>query len=69
MGMYLMRQIGTRGVYGHPVLPDFMVFLNWTELPWFWHGFNHLWFALAHGRARSRPCSRSCSGGSRSGRA
>jgi urea transport system permease protein len=29
MGMYLMRQIGTRGVYGHPVLPDFMVFLNW----------------------------------------
>jgi len=46
MGMYLMRQIGTRGVYGHPVLPDFMVFLSWTELPWFWHGFNHLWFAL-----------------------
>ena len=29
MGMYLMRQIGTRGVYGDPVLPDFMVFLNW----------------------------------------
>src|SRR6187200_3393249 len=26
MGMYLMRQIGTRGVYAHPVLPDFMVF-------------------------------------------
>lgn len=40
MGMYLMRQIGTRGVYGHPVLPDFMVFLNWKELPWFWHGFD-----------------------------
>ncbi|MPT23431.1 MAG: urea ABC transporter permease subunit UrtC, partial [Starkeya sp.] len=36
MGMYLMRQIGTRGVYGDPVLPDFMVFLNWKELPWFW---------------------------------
>ena len=33
MGMYLMRQIGTRGVYGNPVLPDFMVFLNWKELP------------------------------------
>ena len=33
MGMYLMRQIGSRGVYGHPVLPDFMVFLNWKELP------------------------------------
>jgi urea transport system permease protein len=45
MGMYLMRQIGTRGVYGHPVLPDFMVFLNWTELPWFWVGFDRLWFA------------------------
>ena len=46
MGMYLMRQIGTRGVYGHPVLPDFMVFLNWTELPWFWYGFDHFWFAM-----------------------
>ena len=33
MGMYLMRQIGTRGVYGDPILPDFMVFLNWKELP------------------------------------
>ena len=29
MGMYMMRQIGTRGVYAHPILPDFMVFLNW----------------------------------------
>jgi urea transport system permease protein len=47
MGMYLMRQIGPRGVYGNPLLPDFMVFLNWTELPWFWLGFNHFWFALA----------------------
>ena len=45
MGMYLMRQIGTRGVYGNPVLPDFMVFLNWTELPWFWHGMNLFWVA------------------------
>ena len=33
MGMYLMRQIGDRGVYKDPVLPDFMVFLNWKELP------------------------------------
>jgi len=40
IGMYLMRQIGTRGVYGDPILPDFMVFLNWKELPWFWHGMN-----------------------------
>jgi len=46
MGMYLMRQIGTRGVYGNPVLPDFMVFLNWSQLPWFWFGFNRFWFAL-----------------------
>jgi len=46
MGMYLMRQIGPRGVYGDPILPDFMVFLNWQALPWFWLGFNHFWFAL-----------------------
>jgi urea transport system permease protein len=46
MGMYLMRQIGPRGVYGHPVLPDFMVFLNWDALPWFWLGFDRFWFAL-----------------------
>jgi urea transport system permease protein len=45
MGMYLMRQIGTRGVYANPVLPDFMVFLNWHELPFYWYGFN--WFAYA----------------------
>ena len=46
MGMYLMRQIGPRGVYGNPRLPDFMVFLNWKELPWFWLGFNHFAFAI-----------------------
>ena len=45
MGMYLMRQIGPRGVYGDPVLPDFMVFLNWKELPWFWYGMDQFWFA------------------------
>jgi urea transport system permease protein len=45
MGMYLMRQIGTRGVYADPILPDFMVFLNWKELPWFWYGFDQFWFA------------------------
>jgi urea transport system permease protein len=45
MGMYLMRQIGTRGVYANPVLPDFMVFLSWTELPLAWWGFN--WFPYA----------------------
>ena len=46
MGMYLMRQIGARGVYGNPILPDFMVFLNWKSLPWFWYGFNHFVFAM-----------------------
>jgi urea transport system permease protein len=45
MGMYLMRQIGARGVYSNPILPDFMVFLGWHELPWYWYGFN--WFAFA----------------------
>ena len=45
MGMYLMRQIGDRGVYGNPDLPDFMVFLDWQELPWFWQGFDQFWLA------------------------
>ena len=45
MGMYLMRQIGARGMYANPVLPDFMVFLNYTELPWFWLGMD--WFPIA----------------------
>ncbi len=46
MGMYLMRQIGARGVYANPDLPDFMVFLNWHQLPWYWHGFNSFPFAV-----------------------
>ena len=46
MGMYLMRQIGDRGVYGNPELPDFMVFLNWKELPWYWFGFDNFGFAM-----------------------
>ncbi len=46
MGMYLMRQIGNRGVYGNPLLPDFMVFLNYKDLPWFWNGFDMWWFAF-----------------------
>lgn len=45
MGMYLMRQIGTRGVYANPILPDFMVFLNWPELPIYWYGFNSFAYA------------------------
>jgi urea transport system permease protein len=45
IGMYLMRQIGARGVYSNPILPDFMVFLNYKELPWFWLGFDHFAYA------------------------
>lgn len=45
MGMYMMRQIGERSVYGNPDLPDFMVFLNWESLPWYWFGFDQFWFA------------------------
>ncbi|MFZ3221669.1 MAG: urea ABC transporter permease subunit UrtC [Rugosibacter sp.] len=36
-GMYLMRQIGRDGSYKSD-LPDFMVFLDWKELPWYWAG-------------------------------
>src|SRR3569623_2785159 len=46
MGMYLMRQIGDRGGYGNAELPDFMVFLNWKDLPWYWQGCEQFWFAL-----------------------
>ena len=47
IGMHLMREIGPRGVYAHPVLPDFMVFLNYKELPWYWHGFEYGAVAIA----------------------
>lgn len=46
MGMYLMLSVGTEGVY-RSNLPDFMVFLDWKELPWFWRGFDSFWFAVA----------------------
>jgi urea transport system permease protein len=45
MGMYLMRAIGKEGVY-RSELPDFMVFLDWKELPWYWHGFDKFGFAM-----------------------
>ncbi len=65
MGMYLMREIGARGVYADARLPDFMVFLGWHDLPWYWHGFEH--FAFAALMALLVPVRwRSCSGGSRS---
>ena len=44
MGMYLMRVIGNEGVY-RSELPDFMVFLDWKELPWYWRGFDSFAFA------------------------
>lgn len=44
-GMYLMRSIGHDGVYQSD-LPDFMVFLDWKKLPWYWRGTDHLWWAL-----------------------
>jgi urea transport system permease protein len=47
MGMYLMRQIGDRGVYGNPDLPDFMVFLNWSEMPWYWAGSDNILWMVA----------------------
>src|SRR5438045_8456932 len=67
IGMYLMRQIGPRGVYAHPLLPDFMVFLNWKELPWFWYGFDMFWFAALM-VILVPACWRSVSAGSRSAR-
>jgi len=45
MGMNLMLSIGAQGVY-KSALPDFMVFLDWKELPWFWRGFDNLAVAL-----------------------
>ncbi|MES1164713.1 MAG: urea ABC transporter permease subunit UrtC [Verrucomicrobiota bacterium] len=44
MGMYLMRSIAGEGVY-RSQLPDFMVFLDWHALPWYWHGFQSFPFA------------------------
>jgi urea transport system permease protein len=41
-----MRAIGKEGVYASD-LPDFMVFLDWKELPWFWYGFDSFLFAAA----------------------
>jgi urea transport system permease protein len=46
MGMHLMRQIGPRGVYGNPILPDFMVFLNYKALPVTWWGFQSFPYAM-----------------------
>jgi urea transport system permease protein len=45
IGMYMMRVMAGEGVY-RSQLPDFMVFLDWMELPWFWLGFDNFFFAL-----------------------
>jgi urea transport system permease protein len=45
MGMYLMRAMAGEGVY-RSELPDFMVFLDWKELPWYWSGFDNFFFAI-----------------------
>lgn len=45
MGMHLMRVIAGEGVY-RSELPDFMVFLDWKTLPWYWYGFSHFSFAV-----------------------
>ena len=45
MGMYLMREIGTEGQY-RSHLPDFMVFLDWKEFPWYWAGSEYFLLAL-----------------------
>ena len=45
-GMYLMRQIGREGQYQSD-LPDFMVFLDWKEFPWFWAGSDSFLWSMA----------------------
>ncbi len=44
MGMHLMRMIGREGQYQSD-LPDFMVFLDWKEYPWYWSFTEHFWYA------------------------
>lgn len=44
-GMYLMRAIGRDGVY-QSHLPDFMVFLDWKEYPWYWAFTEHFAYAM-----------------------
>ena len=44
-GMYLMRAIGRDGSYGS-MLPDFMVFLDWKDYPWYWAFTDHFWYCM-----------------------
>ena len=45
MGMYLMREIGNEGQY-RSFLPDYMVFLDWKQFPWYWAGSEYFLLAL-----------------------
>jgi len=45
VGMHLMLTIGTESVYGS-TLPDFMVWNQVKELPFFWKPFYSFWFAI-----------------------
>ena len=45
IGMHLMLEIGAEGVYGSS-LPDFMVWNQVKELPWFWKPFSSFGFSL-----------------------
>src|SRR5581483_911228 len=45
MGMYLMRMIGSLGQYHEPI-PDFLVFLGWSNLPYVWKPFSNFAFAM-----------------------
>src|ERR1041384_7144540 len=45
MGMHLMRMIGDLGQYHKPI-PDFLVFLGWSNLPAFWRPFASFPFAV-----------------------
>ena len=63
MGMYLMRQIGREGQY-QADLPDFMVFLDWKELPWHWWNSEHFCGQL-FSSSRHRDSSRTYSATSR----
>ena len=67
-GMYLMRQIGREGQYQSD-LPDFMVFLDWKELPWQWWNSDHFLLGAAARRRSCRESSPSSSATSRSARA
>ena len=64
MGMYLMREIGARGVYANPILPDFMVFMGWKRSALVLAGLQPFLVRAADGDAGARRSWRWCSVGS-----